>query len=70
MSALPKYEPIFKDGDDDTIDSYIENIIIQVKENGFVVTLVDEEGEESHVFVKGRDDLELINFIRDNLGLN
>lgn len=70
MSALPKYEPLFKDGDDGASEEYIENIIIQVKENGFVVTLVDEEGEESFVYVKDRDDLEMLNFIKENLGLN
>lgn len=64
-------EPIFKDGDEDDTDVYNDGLIVKILENGYTVTVIDTDaGEESHVFVKGRDDFEMMSFIRDSLGIS
>lgn len=64
MGAIPLYK------DDDDFDSILETLVVTVESNGYTVKLLDEDGEETYVFIKNRDDKEMLNFIKDSLGLN
>lgn len=63
--------PTPKDGDGDDNDCFLQGIHIEPTDNGYIVAYLDEDGEEyKHVYVKGRDDQELINDLKDALGLS
>ena len=66
---LVRMEPQFKDGDGGDNDNFIEGIHIEPTDNGFIVSSFDAEDEYKQVFVKGRDDQELIQYLKDNLGI-
>lgn len=64
-------EPLFKDGDESDGDEYIDSVVIKVLDNGFTVTVTDtNEGEETKVFVSGRDNFAMMQYIQDSLGIN
>lgn len=55
--------------DEDEFPPQGVSVIINTKSNGYEVTISDNEGEESHVFKYGRDNVELLELIKETLGL-
>lgn len=63
-------QPIPKDGDEDDNDCFMQGIHIEIIDNGFLVSYLDEDEEEfKKVYVKGRDDQELLKDLKENLGI-
>lgn len=60
-----------KDGDGGDEETFIENIIVSVKDNGFLVTCVYEDDTETqHVYTIKRDEKELVKDLINSLGLS
>lgn len=66
MSAIPLY----KDGDSEEIDVYTDTITIQATDNGWIVRITDsKDDEEVNVFVSNRDEIALIELVKNNIGI-